>query len=224
MVTSTLILDLVEAMIVVPRGQTVEVPLRGPDLKGDQALVTAWCLRTGNELVEVNNGVATLRRGLRQNPLVGLAPNQVPGTRLWMYTNFDCNLACDYCCVRSSPRAERRALGVDRVRRLANEAVAAGVVELVLTGGEPFQTSRSWSRHAPQSCRPHCSRMECCCTAVGWNGYAEWTGSGWPCRSASTRQPPDCMTRTGEPALGLERWRAYVPPSPKGSGSASPRH
>ncbi len=36
------------------------------------------------------------------------------------------------------PRAERRALGVDRVRRLAGEAVAAGVVELVLTGGEPF--------------------------------------------------------------------------------------
>ncbi|MEP6631854.1 MAG: radical SAM protein [Lapillicoccus sp.] len=55
-----------------------------------------------------------------------------------MYTNFDCNLACDYCCVRSSPRAERRALGVDRVRRLVDEAVAAGVVELVLTGGEPF--------------------------------------------------------------------------------------
>jgi len=138
MVTSTLVLDLVESMIVVPLGQTVEVPLRGPDLERDRALVAAWCLRTGNELVEVNNGVATLRRGPRQDPLVGLAPSQVPGTRLWMYTNFDCNLACDYCCVRSSPRAERRALGVDRVRRLAGEAVTAGVVELVLTGGEPF--------------------------------------------------------------------------------------
>ncbi len=55
-----------------------------------------------------------------------------------MYTNFDCNLACDYCCVRSSPQAERRALGADRVRKLAGEAVEAGVSELILTGGEPF--------------------------------------------------------------------------------------
>ena len=64
-------------------------------------------------------------------------PDQMPGTRLWMYTNFDCNLACDYCCVRSSP-TQRRALGADRVRRLAEEAVDAGVSELILTGGEPF--------------------------------------------------------------------------------------
>jgi MoaA/NifB/PqqE/SkfB family radical SAM enzyme len=61
-----------------------------------------------------------------------------PGARLWIYTNFDCNLACDYCCARSSPRTPRRALGVDRVRRLAAEAAAAGVAELLLTGGEPF--------------------------------------------------------------------------------------
>jgi len=62
----------------------------------------------------------------------------VPGTRLWMYTNFDCNLACDYCCVRSSPRAARRALGLETIGRLAAEAVEAGVAELILTGGEPF--------------------------------------------------------------------------------------
>jgi MoaA/NifB/PqqE/SkfB family radical SAM enzyme len=55
-----------------------------------------------------------------------------------MYTNFDCNLACDYCCVRSSPQTARAALGLDRVRQLATEAVEAGVCELVLTGGEPF--------------------------------------------------------------------------------------
>jgi MoaA/NifB/PqqE/SkfB family radical SAM enzyme len=50
----------------------------------------------------------------------------------------DCNLACDYCCARSSPQTPRRALGVDRVRRLATEAADAGVSELLLTGGEPF--------------------------------------------------------------------------------------
>ena len=26
------------------------------------------------------------------------------GQRLWVYTNFDCNLACTYCCAESSPR------------------------------------------------------------------------------------------------------------------------
>ncbi len=38
------------------------------------------------------------------------------GSRLWLYTNFDCNLHCDYCCVRSSPKAPRRELGLARVR------------------------------------------------------------------------------------------------------------
>ena len=84
------------------------------------------------------DGVATIRRGRSRDPFEGLDPNQLPGTRLWMYTNFDCNLACDYCCVRSSPQTPRAALGIDRVRRLAAEAVEAGVSELILTGGEPF--------------------------------------------------------------------------------------
>jgi pyruvate-formate lyase-activating enzyme len=70
--------------------------------------------------------------------LADVPPDRRPGTRLWIYTNFDCNLACDYCCVRSSPQTPRRALGLDRIRRLAREAADAGVAELLLTGGEPF--------------------------------------------------------------------------------------
>ena len=107
-------------------------------MEGSRATVEAWCARTGNELVEVQGSVATVRRGRTPDALAELAPDLVPGTRLWLYTNFDCNLACDYCCARSSPRAARRALGIDRVRRLAAEAVDAGVCELILTGGEPF--------------------------------------------------------------------------------------
>ncbi len=38
------------------------------------------------------------------DPLLDLPPSARPGSRLWIYTNVDCNLACDYCCVRSSPR------------------------------------------------------------------------------------------------------------------------
>jgi pyruvate-formate lyase-activating enzyme len=127
-------LDLVERTSRLLFGQTLTVAL------GDtgQELVAAWCERTGNELVDVRDGVATVRRGRSPDPFAGLTPDQMPGTRLWIYTNFDCNLACDYCCVRSSPQTARRALGADRVRRLAGEAAEAGVSELILTGGEPF--------------------------------------------------------------------------------------
>ena len=59
------------------------------------------------------------------------------GSRLWLYTNFDCNLSCDYCCVRSSPKAPRRALGLERVRQIAVEAAELAVREIFVTGGEP---------------------------------------------------------------------------------------
>lgn len=58
--------------------------------------------------------------------------------RLWIYTNFDCNLQCRYCVAESSPRAERRALALHTYLRLLDEAVATDVRELFLTGGEPF--------------------------------------------------------------------------------------
>jgi molybdenum cofactor biosynthesis enzyme MoaA len=60
------------------------------------------------------------------------------GSRLWLYANFDCNLHCDYCCVRSSPTAPRRELGLARVQRIAHEAAELGVKEIFVTGGEPF--------------------------------------------------------------------------------------
>ncbi|WP_198410896.1 radical SAM protein [Cryobacterium sp. TMT2-42-4] len=80
----------------------------------------------------------TVLRGRSPDLLAGLDPGQLPGSRIWVYTNFDCNLACDYCCVRSSPKAARRGIGIDRVRQIAHEATAAEVKELILTGGEPF--------------------------------------------------------------------------------------
>lgn len=60
------------------------------------------------------------------------------GRRLWLYSNFDCNLACDYCCVRSSPQTERRALSAERVSRLTREAAAKRYDAAYITGGEPF--------------------------------------------------------------------------------------
>jgi TusA-related sulfurtransferase len=60
------------------------------------------------------------------------------GTRLWAYTNFDCNLACGYCCAESSPKATARRLPVEVARAAFAEFADLGGRELLLTGGEPF--------------------------------------------------------------------------------------
>ncbi len=142
------ILDLVEAVGRLPLGATASVRVdEGIDEGGEAALaaavaaVAAWCAHSGNELVSLAGGRAVVRRGRGVAPdaaLAGLPADRRPGARLWVYTNFDCNLACDYCCSRSSPQALRRAMTVEQVRRLAVEAASAGVREIYLTGGEPF--------------------------------------------------------------------------------------
>ena len=58
--------------------------------------------------------------------------------KLWIYTNYDCNLRCTYCVAKSSPNAPRRALGLANVQRLVDEATALGFNEVFFTGGEPF--------------------------------------------------------------------------------------
>ena len=63
------------------------------------------------------------------------------GDRLWLYANYHCNLACDYCLTGSSPRSARRVLGAERMVRLADEAVALGFSRLGVTGGEPMLNS-----------------------------------------------------------------------------------
>jgi len=73
--------------------------------------------------------------GLPVLPLFGSA---LFPPRLWLYTNFHCNLACDYCSVASSPQARRREIDMNRFQALVDEAVAEGFTELYVTGGEPF--------------------------------------------------------------------------------------
>ena len=58
--------------------------------------------------------------------------------RLWIYTNYDCNLSCSYCVAESFVGAERNGLALPQVCRLIDEAVMLGMTELFLTGGEPF--------------------------------------------------------------------------------------
>lgn len=58
--------------------------------------------------------------------------------KLWIYTNYDCNLRCSYCVAKSSPNAPRRAIGLANVQRLIDEAVALNFDHVFFTGGEPF--------------------------------------------------------------------------------------
>jgi len=108
----------------------------GPELE-------TWCRFTGNPLVEATADKGrprwVFRCGAVAAPAGALAEDNRPvGSRLWLYTNLDCNLHCDYCCVRSSPIAPRRELGLARVQRIAREAAGLGVKEIFVTGGEPF--------------------------------------------------------------------------------------
>jgi uncharacterized radical SAM superfamily Fe-S cluster-containing enzyme len=110
---------------------------------GDDASVGSefetWCRFTGNALLEVTDENGGTRWVFRCGAVPESNGDDRPvGSRLWLYTNFDCNLHCDYCCVRSSPTAPRRELGLVRVQRIAREAAEMGVKEIFVTGGEPF--------------------------------------------------------------------------------------
>jgi len=133
---SGLLPDLIAALRLSRKGDLVAVisgdPSIGPELE-------TWCRFTRNSLVDIAAEGGRTRWVLRY----GQAPEHVGedrpiGSRLWLYTNFDCNLSCDYCCVRSSPKAPQRALGIERVQRIAIEAAEIGVSEIFVTGGEPF--------------------------------------------------------------------------------------
>ena len=98
-----------------------------------------WCRFTGNSLLEAGVENGRTRWVFRCGAVSAPADDKRPvGSRLWLYTNFDCNLRCDYCCVRASPTVPRRELGLARIQRIAREAVELGVKEIFVTGGEPF--------------------------------------------------------------------------------------
>ncbi len=73
-----------------------------------------------------------------ERPVVSLFSSPLFPPRLWVYSNFHCNLACDYCVVASSPGARRRELSAERFFALVDEAVREGFGEIYVTGGEPF--------------------------------------------------------------------------------------
>jgi pyruvate-formate lyase-activating enzyme len=133
---SGLLPDLIAALRLSRKGDLVAVISSdasiGPELE-------AWCRFTRNSLVDTSVEGGRTRWVLRYGEIPeNVGEDRPVGSRLWLYTNFDCNLSCDYCCVRSSPKAARRALGPELVRRITVEAAELGVSEIFVTGGEPF--------------------------------------------------------------------------------------
>jgi MoaA/NifB/PqqE/SkfB family radical SAM enzyme len=66
-----------------------------------------------------------------------VATGRLPG-RVWLYSNYHCNLACSYCLSGSAPGVPRRELSADRMLGVADEADRLGFTALGVTGGEPF--------------------------------------------------------------------------------------
>ncbi|MHC0430968.1 radical SAM protein [Streptomyces sp. O3] len=95
-------------------------------------------LPTGFTPADDGWGPTTATEPEGERPVVPLFGSPYFPSRLWLYTNFHCNLACDYCAVASSPKAAPRTLPADACRALVDEAAAAGFTELYVTGGEPF--------------------------------------------------------------------------------------
>jgi uncharacterized Fe-S cluster-containing radical SAM superfamily protein len=131
------VLDLVEAAGALAAGASARVQLRAGD---SPAAIQQWCLATGNDLSATGPDWVLIRRGNRR---LTQESHQVRplSARVWIYTNFDCNLKCDYCCVRSAPGIATRELGLDRIETIAREAARVDVKEIFLTGGEPFLLS-----------------------------------------------------------------------------------
>ena len=58
--------------------------------------------------------------------------------RVWVYSNYHCNLECAYCLTESAPRSKRRIIGPEQMVAIAEQAAALGFREVGVTGGEPF--------------------------------------------------------------------------------------
>jgi organic radical activating enzyme/TusA-related sulfurtransferase len=128
--------ELIAALRRCARGDLLAVSSNDPELGPD---LERWCRFTGNTLVDTIAETGQTRWIIRYGEAPANTDVERPvGSRLWLYSNFDCNLHCDYCCVRSSPKTPRRELGLARVQRICDEAVGLGVKEIFVTGGEPF--------------------------------------------------------------------------------------
>lgn len=98
----------------------------------------------------------TSSHSLPPEPAINLDERSLPLAfqwKLWIYTNYDCNLKCSYCVAKSGPNVPRRALGLENVKRLVDEAVELGFDHIFFTGGEPFILDEIYEMVAYSSAR-----------------------------------------------------------------------
>lgn len=58
--------------------------------------------------------------------------------RLWLYSNYHCNLACRYCLTASNPQSPPRGLTKEQMVEAVRQAKDLGFTSVGITGGEPF--------------------------------------------------------------------------------------
>ena len=141
---SGLLLAITSAIRRIPPGEILLLHTREPSVLAD---LPSWARLAGHDLLDVAGDGSRpwrllVRRGKPAPPRGSLAFTQgsaVPlGSRLWLYSNFHCNLSCGYCCAASSPKATARLMPVEMAVTATREFVAQGGRELLVTGGEPF--------------------------------------------------------------------------------------
>ncbi len=104
----------------------------------------AWAEMVGNDIAATSAESAAgpwwfaVRKGGAVGTVFSQGAQTPVGERLWVYTNFDCNLACLYCCAESSPKATARRVDLEVMREAYAEFARMGGREVLLTGGEPF--------------------------------------------------------------------------------------
>jgi len=148
---SGLLLTITSAMRRIDQGEVLLLHTREPSVLAD---LPAWARLAGHELLGVDPDGApgpwrlSIRRGTPSAPAPA-SPSPAEsaftqgsaapvGSRLWLYSNFHCNLSCSYCCAESAPQASPRMMPVELAAAAAREFAGLGGRELLVTGGEPF--------------------------------------------------------------------------------------
>jgi len=140
---SGLLLLITRAMRRLDEGELLGIRSAEPTVVAD---LPVWAELVGHEVVDLHADGGggpwwfAVRKVVRAQPdtMFTLGARTPVGQRLWVYSNFDCNLACTYCCAQSSPKAEARRLTPEVASEAFSEFRALGGVEVFLTGGEPF--------------------------------------------------------------------------------------
>ena len=73
--------------------------------------------------------------------------------KLWIYTNYDCNLRCSYCVAKSGPNVARRALGWRMCGGWWTRRWTVCFDHVFFTGGEPFLLNDIYDMLAYSSAR-----------------------------------------------------------------------